>query len=75
MAALRTDIEDHLNSIRAYIRPVGDQLIGLLERGLHHMLVAHEEMTEVVGPMDEVTDAMQAAQDVIDHVSKYGYRD
>jgi hypothetical protein len=29
----------------------------------------------VTGPIDEVTDAMQAAQDVIDHVIKYGYRD
>jgi hypothetical protein len=61
--------------IRKYLTPVGDRLLDLLQRGLQQMQDTHEEMVEVTGPIDEVTDAMQAAQDVIDHVIKYGYRD
>jgi len=74
MAAVRTDVEDELKRIREYLRPVGSGLLCLLESGLQKMQVAHEEMTEVTGPIDEVTDAMQAAQDVIDHVIKYGFK-
>jgi len=74
MAAVRTDIEDELKSLRKYLSPVGSGLLRMLETGLQQMQVAHEEMTEVTGPIDEVTDAMQAAQDVIDHVIKYGYK-
>jgi len=72
---VRTDIEEELKRIRKYLRPVGDRLLDLLQRGLQQMQVMHEEMVEVTGPIDEVTDAMQAAQDVINHVNKYGYRD
>jgi hypothetical protein len=74
MVAVRSDLEDHLSQIRAYIRPVGDDLLGLLTRGLHHVHFAHDEMTELVDPISEVTDAMEAAQDVIDYVSEHGYR-
>jgi hypothetical protein len=75
MAAIRTDIEDEVKSIQKYLHPIGNDLLHLLQTGLQQMQVTHEEMTKVTGPIDEVTDAMQAAQDVIDHVMKYGYKD
>jgi len=73
MAAVRTSIENEVRSLREYLDPVGVGLLSLLRWGLQEMQVAHEGMTKVTGPIDEVTHAMQAAQDVIDHVFTYGY--
>jgi len=74
MAAVRTSIENEVRRLRRYLDPVGDDLLYLLQSGLEEMQVAHEGMTEVTGPIDEVTDAMQAGQDVIDHLIRYGYK-
>lgn len=53
---------------------MGKDLNDLLMTGLHHIRVTNDEMTEVVGPIPEVTDAMQAAEEVINYVIKYGYK-
>jgi hypothetical protein len=49
--------------------------LDLLTRGLHYIHLSNDEMTHVVGPISEVTDAMEVAQDVIDYVREHGYKD
>lgn len=73
IAAVCSHLEDHLTRIQADLRPVGNELFDLVLRGLHYMRHANGQMTQVVGPINEVSDAMDAAQDVIDYMTEHGY--
>ncbi|KAJ8584915.1 hypothetical protein M405DRAFT_865834 [Rhizopogon salebrosus TDB-379] len=73
VASVRTRIETSLMNVQAEVKPVGKELLDILKSGVDNLHHTNNEMAGAVGPIGEVTEAMEAAQEILDHVIKYGY--
>lgn len=60
-------------NVQAEVKPVGKELLDILKSGVDNLHHTSNEMVGAVGPIGEVTEAMEAAQEILDHVIKYGY--
>jgi hypothetical protein len=60
-------------NVQAEVKPVGKELLDILKSGVDNLHHTNNEMAGAVGPIGEVTEAMEAAQEILDHVIKYGY--
>jgi hypothetical protein len=60
-------------NVQAEVRPVSKELLDVLKSGVDNLHNTNNEMAGAVGPIGEVTEAMEAAQEILDHIMKYGY--
>ena len=63
-----------MKEVQRDARQVRAELMQLLKDGLSNLHDTWDEMAKVTEPISEITDSMEAAQEVIDHLIKYGYK-
>ncbi|KAJ8581890.1 hypothetical protein M405DRAFT_868295 [Rhizopogon salebrosus TDB-379] len=73
IASVRTRIEKSLMNVQAEVKPVGKELLDILKSGVDNLHQTNNDMAGVVGPIGEVTEVMEVAQEILDHLIKYGY--
>jgi hypothetical protein len=58
-----------MRAARSELKLTSNGLIELLKSGLTNMHHANDEMTEMIGPVSEVKEAMEAAEELVNFLS------
>lgn len=63
-----------MRGARSELRPICNELRELLKSGLTNMRLADDEMTKMIGPVGEVKEAMDAAEELVNFLSTSAFK-
>jgi hypothetical protein len=63
-----------MRAARSELKLTSNGLMELLKSGLTNMRRADDEMTEMIGPVGEVKEAMEAAEELVNFLSTSTYK-